>query len=525
MTRDLAARAAGLRAAAAALAATLHADARLETTAACERAVLRLFGVGGLDRAGRPLAAEVVDRFAGRASAVGGGDIALPFAVAAAEYELTPAELALDVAAGNVDLALEAELLADPGRRAAAEALLATWVAGAWERFDANRTARAELLGLLGETPMPRFAVELPGSRAGDVAASLRRTAADGADLICVPVPRDRELRRGLGEEVDRTDADADPSAAPAGSQRGLGVIRAALDEAAAESGRYLRLATRSVGLAEPEQAMVAGFERIDAVFTDPLEAVVDLGVDPERALADHAFATAILARSGASLVLGPGPLAVAPEMTRGEPPDPSTRMGRSLALQALSVELSRCGGLPDERIVIAGLSRGPLDGAAGLLQGFVELALRRLTFAAHELVLEEPLSGGAGPPWPIALTAWLSGGAVPSLVLGRSATAAGPTLDGMRSAVGAAAALASASRIELPRGEAAMLVEEALGVATATIQELADHGWERLLLSSPVVGRRPAGATAGRAATGAEVAPRAYLGLFPTPGDARLRL
>jgi hypothetical protein len=522
MTRDLSGPAADLRAAASSLAASLHAAARLETTAACERAVLRLFGVTGLDRAGRPLAAEVVDRFSGRTSAAG-GDIALPFAVAAAVYELTPAELALDVAAGDVDLGLEAELLADPARRAGAEALIAAWVAGAWERFDANRTARAELLGLLGETATPRLAMELPGLRAGDLAGSLRRIVAEGADLVCVPVPRDRELRRGLGEEVDRTEADADPSSAPAGSQRGLAVIRAALDEAAAESGRYVRLATRSVGLAEPEQAIVAGFERIDAVFTDPLEAVVDFGVDPERALADHAFAVALLARSGASLVLGPGPMAVAREMTRGEPPDQPTRLGRSLALQALSVELSRCGGLPDERIAIAGLSRGPLDGPGGLLQGFVELALRRLVFAAHELILEEPVAGDLGPPWPVALTAWLGAGTAPSLILARSMTATATTVDGMRAAVGAAAALASASRVEAPRGEAALLAAQALEVAAATIRDLADHGWERLLLAPPTVGRRVAADGRGRPVPGGEVTPRAYLGLFGPAGDAGL--
>jgi hypothetical protein len=525
VTPDLPARAAELRQHAAALAASLHAVARLETTLACERAVLRLFGVAGLDHAGRPLAAEVVDRFATLGSSAPGGDIALPFAVAAAEYELAPSELALDVAAGNIDLSLEAELLGDPGRRRGAEALIAGWVAGAWERFDANRTAWVELLGLLGETPTPRFAVEMPGLRAGDVAASMRSVVAGGADMICVPVPRDRELRRGLGEEVDRADADDDPSAAPAGSQRGLNVIRAALDVAAAESGRYVRLATRSVGLAEPEQAIVAGFERIDAVFTDPLEAVVDFGVDPARALADHAFAVALLGRSGATLVLGPGPLAVVSEMTRGEPPDPPMRMGRSLALQALSVELSRCAGLPDDRIGIAGLSRELLDGPAGMLQGFIELALRRLTFPDHELILEEPRPGDAGPAWPIALTAWLGGGSAPSLVMGRTTTTAvASAVREMRSAVQAAAALAAAYGIDAPQGEAAVLAGQALGVAVATIRELADHGWERLLLSSAAVGRRPASTGMDRGAAAPQVTPRAYLDLFPAAGDARLR-
>ncbi|MFI5255233.1 MAG: lysine 5,6-aminomutase subunit alpha TIM-barrel domain-containing protein [Candidatus Limnocylindrales bacterium] len=526
---DLAAQARDLRAAAAALAASLHAVARTQTTPACDRAVLRLFGVAGLDRAGRPLAAEVVDRFGAGGPAGPWGDIGLPFAVAAAEYGLTPAELAQDVAAGNIDLRLEAELLADRGRRAQAEALIGAWVAGAWERFDAQRTARQELLGLLGETPLPRFGLELAGLRAGEVAAAVRGVVAGGADLLQVPVPVDRELRRGLGEDVDRQGADEDPAVAPAGSQRGLALVRAATDEAAAEAGRYVQLATRSVGLSEPEQAIVAGFERIDAVFTDPLEAVVDYGVDPARALADHAFAVGLLERTGATLVLGPGPLAVAPEMTRGEPPDQATRLGRSLALQALAVELTRCASLPDERIAIAGLSREPFQGPTGLLQGFVELALRMLAFPAHALVLEEPPAADGDPAWSIALTAWLGAGTAPAILLGRRNTlAAAQAVGAMRGAAAAAAALVSVRGAGAPEGEAATLAGQALAAGLATIRGLASDGWEGLLVSPPVVGRQAASAADEHAAGARQAAmvivPRAYLGLPAAPGPATLR-
>ena len=52
-----------LRARATAIASAWGATAATFTTVGQERAILRLFGVGGLDRAGRPLAAEVVDRY------------------------------------------------------------------------------------------------------------------------------------------------------------------------------------------------------------------------------------------------------------------------------------------------------------------------------------------------------------------------------------------------------------------------------------------------------------------------------
>ena len=85
--------------------------ARASTTVGRERAMLRLFGVSGLDGAGRPLAWSVVDRYLGGGPGRLGGGIALPFAMALAEYDLDPQRLALDVASGAVDLGLEAALL------------------------------------------------------------------------------------------------------------------------------------------------------------------------------------------------------------------------------------------------------------------------------------------------------------------------------------------------------------------------------------------------------------------------------
>ena len=525
MAVHLAAHAHELRERAAAFAAGLQTQARAETTLACERAVLRLFGVSGLDASGRPLALEVVERLAALGPGRLGGGIALPFAAAAREYDLSPQELALDVAAGNLDLGLEAELLREPERRQEAEAMVGAWLAGAWERFDANRTARTELLAVLGDPPAPWFGVELPSLTAGAAAAAAGAIALvpGGVDVVRVRVPRDGELRRGLDEEFDVADAGEDPLAAPAGSQRGLGALRTALDEAAAEGGRYLRLGTRSLGLAAPDQAVVAGFERVDLVFADPVETVVEFGIEPARAFADHAFAVEVLARSGASLVLGPGPLAVAPELARGEPLDPATRIGRALALQALSLELTRQGGLPAERILLGALSRDQLTEPVGLLPGIVEVALRRLVFPGHGLVVEEPDEADADAAWPVALTAWLAAGPAPALVLRRPATAAVTDASReVRTAVEAAAGLAAARTMGWLHGEAAALAKRSLRVAIDTIRELADEGWEHLLLSPAALARRPEPAE-GWIGAGGRAAKREHLDLLGLGADAVL--
>src|SRR5664279_4263720 len=100
------------------LAATMGARARMQTSVSQERALLRLFGVTGLDASGRPLAGATVDRWLARDPRGLGGGIALPFAMGLLEYDLDPQQLALDVASGSVDLGLEANLLREPDRRA-----------------------------------------------------------------------------------------------------------------------------------------------------------------------------------------------------------------------------------------------------------------------------------------------------------------------------------------------------------------------------------------------------------------------
>lgn len=138
-----------------ALAGAWGARARASTTVGQERAILRLFGVHGLDASGRPLAGTTVDRWLAADPRGLGAGITLPFAMALLEYDLEPQQLALDIASGAVDLGLEAALLREADRRVAAEAAARQLAAAAIARIDAERAARNEMIGLLGEAPRP----------------------------------------------------------------------------------------------------------------------------------------------------------------------------------------------------------------------------------------------------------------------------------------------------------------------------------------------------------------------------------
>ena len=186
------------------------ARARSTTTAGQERAILRLFGVHGLDRSGRPLAGAVVDRWQVADPHNRTGGVTLPFAMALLEYDLVPQQLALDVAAGTVDLAMEAELLREPDRRAVAEVEANRLADAAIERIDANRVVRREILSLLGEPVQPWIGMTLDEPDVEGALDQMGRLVAGGVDLVRVEIPVGRELADRLsaaGLEVPRLEA------------------------------------------------------------------------------------------------------------------------------------------------------------------------------------------------------------------------------------------------------------------------------------------------------------------------------
>lgn len=493
-----------------ALAGAWSARARTSTTIGQERAILRLFGVSGVDSAGRPLAGTTVDRWlAGDPRGLGGG-ITLPFAMGLLEYDLDPQQLALDVASGAVDLALEAALLNEPDRRAVAEAEANRLAAAAVERIDAERTARSETVAMLGETPRPWMGATL---RQADEDAALEEAGAliaSGLDLIRIEVPIGRELaarmsaagreppewrpregaRGAAGREL------ADP--APIGSQRALAMLRLAVDRAAAERQAYVRLATVLPSLGAPEGAVVAAFERIDLFASDAMAEIVGDGVEPDRALADHAFAHRLARRAGTSIVVGPGPFVVAPDLSAGVPSDAATRAGRTLALQLLGVTLARLDGLPADQIIVGGLPPWIADEPAPAARAIAEVAVRRALFADHPLAFDEPDEDQPGSvAWPFVHAAAAVHAGDVALVMRRVDPWPddGMTGDrGLRAGSIVAAEVASSVEIGSLSGAALAHAQATVSAAITTLERLGDRGWRTVSGEVPAAGRTSSG-------------------------------
>lgn len=490
------------------LAAAWSARAAASTTVGRERAVLRTFGVGGLDRDGRPLAWSVVDRWlAGDPARLSAG-IALPFAIALLEYDIDPQALALEVAAGTIDLAQEAQLLEIPERRAAAELEARRLGHLARDRIDANHTARLELLALLGDAERPWLGATLVEERTGPAAAEAARLLRDGADLVRVNVPTGRELAMRLldlglddearGSESSDPGAEEDVAGAPTGSQRGLGSLRGVLDEIAAERSAYARLATTAPALSAPEQAVVAAFERIDLVEADPFVEIVEGGIDPDRALADHAFAHRIHRRGGALLAIGAGPLAVAPDLTRGVPSDVATRAGRALALQLLSVRLAVADGLDPGSVLLGAIPDWSLDEPAPAARALAEVSVRRALFPGHPLMFTAPASRDGGSSGASPLWSHLVAAALPlAMPVALAARPIGRSYADTRAEHVAARAVASAVRSGFDRGPLSGAVAThaaaVIAAAAATLEQLGEHGW-RAVLGEPLAPTRPSG-------------------------------
>ena len=355
------------------LAGAWAARARTSTTVGRERALLRLFGVGGLDAAGRPLAWAVVDRYlAGGRRRLGGG-VVMPFAMALVEYDLTPQRLALDVASGAVDLGHGGRAAPRgrpagrrrgggpaPRRTPRSSGSTPTGPPGAscWT-CSATRAGRGS--GVASPSPRSRRRSTPPAGAARRRRRPRPGRGPDRARADRAPPRRagmDAPVWRGRAEDAplggprpcpDGQPARPDRASRPARRDRGPAPqLRPARGRAAARSAhRSRRSWPRSSGSTSRD--------------SDPMIEIIAGRVAPDRALADHAFAHALLARAGVVVSLSAGPLVVAPDLARGVPSDPATRAGRALAIQALAVAIARGNGVPDELLLVGavpGLAR-----------------------------------------------------------------------------------------------------------------------------------------------------------------------
>ncbi len=257
------------------------------TSVGVERTMLRAFGVEGLGAEGAPLVNLAVDRY----HAAGLLDRGISFFVGRA----------LLAGAKNVQdaterLAYAPDLDRGEGGPSAADAraALAPHVKDALDRIDRARDQREALKARVrpGENPL-KYVIVATGNIYDD-ALQAKAAAFAGADVIAVI----RATAQSLLDYVPHG-ATTEGYGGTFATQENFRIVRAAVDEATEEYGRYIHQTNYSSGLCMAEIAWMAAVERLDMLLNDAMYGILFRDINMCRTFVDQYVSRRIIARSG----------------------------------------------------------------------------------------------------------------------------------------------------------------------------------------------------------------------------------
>jgi beta-lysine 5,6-aminomutase alpha subunit len=268
---------------------------RTRTTVTVERAILRLYGVDGVDEHGVPLPNRVVEkvkadgvldlgvaRLIGAACGAGGGaDDPQDAAQALARGKLKP----VDLAKRPLDKALEA-----------ARALTNLGVT----RIRTQRVRRVSQVDRLGITQGLQLYLIVATGNIYEDASQAQAAVRQGADIIAVI----RTTGQSLLDFVPHG-ATTEGFGGTYATQENFRIMREALDEVGHEVGRYIQLTNYASGLCMPEIAVMGAFERLDMMLNDSMYGILFRDINMQRTFVDQYFSRMINAFAGVVINTG----------------------------------------------------------------------------------------------------------------------------------------------------------------------------------------------------------------------------
>ncbi len=264
-----------------------------KTTVAVERTVLRLLSLDGVDADGVPLPNVVVDHIHERGQLQRG--IARWVINAMLQTGLGIQAIGEAVAAGELDLlALPPRPDAEIFARGREEAQIAL------ERIKRRQEERDHALSRLGEGPQPYIYVIVATGNIYEDVVQARAAARQGADIIAVI----RSTGQSLIDYVPYG-ATTEGFGGTYATQENFRIMRAALDEAGEEIGRYIRLCNYCSGLCMPEIAAMGALERLDVMLNDALYGILFRDINMQRTLIDQNFSRMINSYAGVIINTG----------------------------------------------------------------------------------------------------------------------------------------------------------------------------------------------------------------------------
>ncbi len=301
------------------------------STVAVERTICRLLGIDGVNEMEVPLPNVVVENIeAGNGLGVGA---AIYIGNAMLTYGLSPQEVAEKVAAGELDLTkipmkdlFEIKLKIDEIAKASVK------------RIYENRKKREEYLARFGDKSGPYlYVIVATGNIFEDITQAVA-AAKQGADIIAVI----RTTGQSLLDYVP-FGATTEGFGGTYATQENFRLMRAALDEAGEELGRYIRLCNYCSGLCMPEIAAMGSFERLDVMLNDALYGILFRDINMKRTMVDQYFSRIINGFAGVIINTG--------EDNYLTTADAFEEAHTVLASQFINEQFALVAGLPEEQM------------------------------------------------------------------------------------------------------------------------------------------------------------------------------
>ena len=263
------------------------------TTVTTERTVLRLMGIDGALKDGKPLPNVVVDHLVENSAIPKGA--AIWVANAMLKKGLTAQQVAEEVAYKGLELT-QISL-------ASGEEILNTLnplVEKMLGHITAQKQKREELLAEYQQRPKPVIYVIVATGNIYEDVIQARAAAREGADAIAVI----RSTAQSLLDYVP-FGATTVGFGGTFATQENFKIMRKALDEVAREKGHYIYLTNYASGLCMPEIAAMGAMERLDMMLNDAMYGILFRDINPKRTLLDQYFARMINAYAGIEIQTG----------------------------------------------------------------------------------------------------------------------------------------------------------------------------------------------------------------------------
>ena len=258
-----------------------------------ERTVLRMMGLDGALKDGKPLPNVVTDQL--KAKGALGKGAAIRLANAMLNKDLGATQIAEAMGQHHLDITALPMAPADE-----IYSLLQELTDTMLGHISSQKARREEMFRRFGPRRVPAIYVIVASGNIHEDVVQAKAAAREGADIIAVI----RSTAQSLLDYVPYGATTVGFGGTYA-TQENFRIMRAALDEVSEAEGRYISLTNYASGLCMPEIAVMGAIERLDLMLNDAMYGILFRDINPRRTLLDQSFSRMINAYAGIEIQTG----------------------------------------------------------------------------------------------------------------------------------------------------------------------------------------------------------------------------